>query len=270
MKIVVTGGTGTVGSLVIKHYLKKYADIEVWCFSRDEFKQFHMQEEIDDNRLFFAIGDVRDAESVDAACDGVDLIVHTAALKHVATGENYPHEVVKTNVHGTKNVVDAANRNGAKMVLVSTDKAIQPVNLYGATKMIAEHLTLIGGQRVVRFGNIFGSRGSVLHIFNEWCERGKTFKITDKRMTRFIAKQEDVGDYIESALSGHAGSVYIPELKAMRIVDLALAFDEDAVIKEIGMFKGEKLAESLEIGKSSADAELYTIDEIKALIKETL
>ena len=168
MKLIVTGGTGSVGSLVVKYFLKKYKKIEVWIFSRDEFKQFHMQTEINDPRLFFAIGDVRDPESVDAVCDGADLIVHTAALKHVATGENYPLEVVKTNVIGTKNVVDAAKKYGAKMVLVSTDKAIQPVNLYGATKMIAEHLTLIGNQRVVRFGNIFGSRGSVLHIFNDW------------------------------------------------------------------------------------------------------
>ena len=270
MKIVVTGGTGTVGSHVIKHYLNKYKGIEAWTFSRDEFKQFHMQTEIEDPRLFFAIGDVRDAESVNAVCEGADLIVHTAALKHVATGENYPDEVVKTNILGTKNVVNAANKYGAKMVLVSTDKAVRPENLYGATKKIAEHLTLTGGQRVVRFGNIFGSRGSVLHIFNEWCERGHTFKITDKRMTRFIAKAEDVGKYIQSALAGDAGSIYIPELKAMRIIDLAYAFDADATIEEIGMFQGEKLAESLEVGRSSEDAELYTVDEIKELIRETL
>ena len=270
MKLIVTGGTGSVGSLVVKYFLKKYKKIEVWIFSRDEFKQFHMQTEINDPRLFFAIGDVRDPESVDAVCDGADLIVHTAALKHVATGENYPLEVVKTNVIGTKNVVDAAKKYGAKMVLVSTDKAIQPVNLYGATKMIAEHLTLIGNQRVVRFGNIFGSRGSVLHIFNDWCERGRTFKITDKRMTRFIVQQSKVGRIIEDALYIDGGAVHIPNLPAMRIMDLALAFDPDAEIKEIGMFKGEKLHESLEIGRSSEDATKYTIEEIKELIRETL
>jgi len=269
MKIIVTGGTGTVGSLVVKHYLKKYKDIEIWIFSRDEFKQFHMQTDINDSRLFFAIGDVRDAESIDAACEGADFIVHTAALKHVATGENYPLEVIKTNILGTKNVVDAANKYGAKMVLVSTDKAVQPVNLYGATKMIAEHLTLTGGQKVVRFGNIFGSRGSVLHIFNDWCEKGHTFKITDKRMTRFIVKQDNVGRYIEEALEAGT-SIYIPELPAMRIIDLAYAFDSDAKIEEIGLFKGEKIAESLEIGVSSEDARKYTVEEIKGLIRETL
>lgn len=268
MKIVVTGATGTVGRIAVEGFLSKYTTAEVWCFSRDEYKQFHMQTEINNDRLFFAIGDVRDIESVSAVCEGADIIVHAAALKHVSTGENYPHEVVKTNIIGTKNVVEAANENKARMLLISTDKAFMPVNLYGATKMIAEHFTLTRSQRVLRFGNIFGSRGSVLHKFAEWCETGHTFKITDKRMTRFIVRQQDVFGYIESALN--QDHLFIPELPAMRIIDLAHAFDPDADIEEIGMFKGEKLAESLADGISSDNARMLTVEEIRGLIRESI
>ena len=269
MKVLVTGGTGTVGSTVIKYLLRTSENIIIKCFSRDELKQFEMATAINDSRLIFAIGDVRDQESVFRAAKDADFIIHTAALKHVSTGENYPDEVIKTNIMGTKNVADAANKYGAEMVLISTDKAVQPMNLYGATKMIAEHLTLTGGQRVVRFGNIFGSRGSVLHKFKSWCEQGHTFKINDKRMTRFIITPDEASKFIIDTMYKSPG-IYIPELKAMRIVDLAMAFDPDGVIEERGAEKGEKIHESLEIGRSSEDAEKYTIEEIRGLIGETL
>ena len=269
MRILVTGGTGSVGSTVIKHILNTYEFVEIVCFSRDELKQFEMQTEINDQRLWFAIGDVRDQESVFRAAKDCDWIIHTAALKHVATGENYPFEVVKTNIIGTKNVADAAERYGAKMVLVSTDKAVEPVNLYGATKMIAEYYVLHLGLSVVRFGNIFGSRGSVLHKFKEWCETGHTFRITDKRMTRFIITKEQAAKFIIESLCKGPG-IYIPDLKAMRIVDLAYAFDQNAIIEEMGIMKGEKYHESLEPGRNSADAEMLTIDDIRGLIDETL
>lgn len=266
-KILVTGGTGTVGRAFINWALKNQPQYEIICFSRDELKQFEMSLEVKGN-VFYAIGDVRDKESITAAAEDCDYIIHTAALKHVRTGERYPIEVVKTNVIGTKNVVDAANYNRAKMVLVSTDKAVQPENLYGATKMIAEHFTLTGNQRVVRFGNIFGSRGSVLHRFRQMYELEGIFKIHDKRMTRFIVTANEAANYIWLTVNSSPGKVFVPALKAISIVDLAYAFDPEAKIEEIGAEKGEKIHEFLQPGVSSGEAERYTVEEIRRLIRE--
>ena len=270
MKLLITGGTGTLGSNLIRRCLRDNLYSEVICFSRDELKQFDLANELRDDRVRYVIGDVRDAESIRAAMVGVDHVVHAAALKHVASGENHPWEVLKTNVIGTHNVVSAANASGAVMVLVSTDKAVAPVNLYGASKMTAESLTINGGQRVVRYGNVFGSRGSVLHKFKEWAATGHHFKITDMRMTRFVITVDHAIDLVLETLKMPPRSINIPNLPAMRIVDLAKAFVIEAVIEEIGAFPGEKLHEFLSPCQSSETAVKLSIPEIQKLIEVTL
>lgn len=270
MIYLITGGTGTLGKNLTKRLLSTYDNCTVRIYSRDEQKQWEMCSEINDSRVQYILGDVRDAKRIKEAAIGCNYIIHAAAYKHVASAENHPWEVIQTNIHGTKNVVDAANEVSAKMVLVSTDKAMAPANLYGCTKMAAECITLNGGQRVVRYGNVFGSRGSILHKFKEWTARGHTFKITDFRMTRFVITIQEAIDLVMQTLDMPDGSINIPELPAMRIVDLAKAFDENAVIEEIGAFPGEKLHESLSATQSSEDARKMTIPEIRKLIEETL
>jgi UDP-N-acetylglucosamine 4,6-dehydratase/5-epimerase len=267
--VLITGGSGFLGQAMTK-YLLAETDWHIKIYSRDEFKQWVMASEINDPRVKYIIGDVRDRARVFESAKGCDYIVHASALKHVWCGEQHPWEVIQTNIHGTKNVVDAANEVGAKMVLVSTDKAMAPANLYGCTKMAAECITLNGNQRVVRYGNVFGSRGSILHKFKEWTAKGHTFKITDFRMTRFVITIQEAIDLVMETLNMPAGTINIPILPAMRIVDLAKAFDENAVIEEIGAFPGEKLHESLSATQSSEDAVKMTIPEIRKLIEETI
>jgi UDP-N-acetylglucosamine 4,6-dehydratase len=215
----------------------------------------------------YIIGDVRDyAATVEAAID-CDYIVHTAALKHVRTGEDQPYEVMQTNAEGTRHVVSAANVVQAKMVLLSTDKAVEPVNLYGASKMVAERYTIAGGQRVARWGNVFGSSGSILHIFKQQAHGG-VFTITDHRMTRFVITFEQAMDLVDKALEAEPGSYTIPRLKAIRITDLAQAFDRNAKFEEIGIQPGEKIAEKLMPDFSSEDADKMTVEEIRRLIDE--
>lgn len=266
----ITGGTGTLGMAVTKHLLKYDQDCEIVVFSRDEFKQWNMSSEIKSNRVIYILGDVRDKERVLETSKGADFIIHAAAYKHVASAENHPFEVIQTNITGTKNVVDAANYHNATMVLVSSDKAVEPANLYGCTKMAAEAITLNAGQRVCRYGNVFGSRGSVLHRFNEWAETGHTFKITDLRMTRFVITVQQAVDLVLDTLKLKTRSLNIPKLNAMRIVDLAKAFDSEAIIEEIGIQPGEKLHESLEPGVTSEQAHKLSVAEIKEMIDVTL
>jgi UDP-N-acetylglucosamine 4,6-dehydratase len=190
----------------------------------------------------------------------------------VALGEVQPWEVVQTNAHGTWNVVQAANEFDVTMVLLSTDKAVMPVNLYGATKMCAERITLTGGQRVVRYGNVIGSRGSVLHIFKQQAANGHVFSITDKRMTRFVINFAQAIWQVEKALRAAPGSITIPVLPAIRIVDLALAFDGQAEFREIGVQPGEKIHEVLSVDpwRCSEDADKLSVGEIKELIDATV
>lgn len=271
MTYLITGGTGTLGKNLTKHLLASDPDCHIRIFSRDEQKQWEMSIEIhNDPRVTFILGDVRDGERIMESCRGVDRVIHAAAYKHIASAENHPWQVIRTNVEGTKNVVAAANANGCIMVLVSTDKAVAPANLYGCTKMAAEALTINGGQRVVRYGNVFGSRGSVLHKFREWTAKGHTFKITDYRMTRFVITIDQAIQLCLEALFMPPGETLIPVLPAMRIVDLARAFDEDASIEEIGIQPGEKLHESLSLDQSSEHARKLTIPEIKELISATV
>jgi UDP-N-acetylglucosamine 4,6-dehydratase/5-epimerase len=267
--ILITGGTGFLGQALTKYLLANtYWNIKV--YSRDEYKQWIMSAEIKSERVEYILGDVRDKERLLQAVWNCDAVIHAAALKHVWAGEQHPSEVIQTNILGTKNVVDACNKLGAKMVLVSSDKAVQPMNLYGCTKMAAEALTLNGGQRVVRYGNVFGSRGSVLHKFKEWVANGHTFKITDYRMTRFVLTVDEAIKLVLETLDMKPKSLNIPTLPAMRIVDLAKAFDENASIEEIGIFPGEKLHEALSETQTSDKARLLTIPEIKELIRATL
>jgi UDP-N-acetylglucosamine 4,6-dehydratase len=225
-----------------------------------------MARELDSDRAFFVLGDVRDREAVRRVVDGAGYVIHAAALKHVVTGERQPWSVVHTNIIGTKNVADAAAEHGATMVLLSTDKAVQPVNLYGATKMAAERITLERGHRVVRYGNVFGSRGSVLHKFKEAAANRHTFSITDPRMTRFVITFDQAIQLVLQALTAPPRSVTVPTLPAIRIVDLAKAFDESADFEVIGIQDGEKLHEVLSDTQSSETAEKLTVEEIRGLI----
>ena len=272
MKYLVTGGTGSFGSKYVEHLLKT-TDADIRVFSRGEYLQWEMKQRVHDNRVKYIIGDVRDVEAVYDAMDGVDYCVHAAALKHVSVGESQPWEAVQTNINGTKNVVDAANEYGAKMVLLSTDKAVEPVNLYGATKMAAEKITLAGCQRVTRWGNVFGSRGSVLHIFKKQAANGSEFSITDKRMTRFVITFDEAIDVVDYALFKDGCTVTLPsKLRAINITDLALAFDESATFKEIGIQKGEKIHEVLSLDplQTSEDCGKMSVEEIRGLISESV
>jgi UDP-N-acetylglucosamine 4,6-dehydratase len=268
MTYLITGGTGTLGTALVKRLIE-HEENHVIVFSRDEFKQWNMANALKCDRVKYVLGDVRDRERVKQACEDVDVVIHTAAYKHVWAGEQHPWEVIHTNIDGTRNVVDTANYYGALMTLVSSDKAVQPTNLYGCTKMAAEALTLNGNQRVVRYGNVFGSRGSILHRFNEWAEKGHSFRITDLRMTRFVITVSQAVDLVLATSTMEPGTLNIPELPAMRIIDLAHAFDPEATIEEIGIQKGEKLHELLSENQSSEHARKLTIDEIRDLIKET-
>lgn len=268
MKYLITGGTGSFGSRYVKH-LYDTTDAEISVFSRNEFEQWKMAG-IYKDRVNFIIGDVRDFQAVKKAVYGQDVVVHAAALKHVKTGEVQPWETIQTNVHGTQNVSEACTRYGAKMVLLSTDKAVQPVNLYGASKMAAERIALNAGHAVTRWGNVFGSRGSVLHIFKEQAARGHRFTITDRRMTRFIITFDECFDVIEKAIKKGKGITLPDNLYGINIIDLVQAFDDRAIIAEIGIQKGEKLDELLSDDPiiSSGDCDKLNIEGIRSLIDE--
>lgn len=265
--VLITGGTGFLGQALTR-YLLENTDYNIAIYSRDEYKQWVMSSEIQDptGRVEYIIGDVRDRNRVFQAVEKAQAVIHAAALKHVWAGEAHPYEVIQTNINGTKNVVDASVAAGARMVLVSSDKAYMPQNLYGCTKMAAEAITLRGGQRVCRYGNVFGSRGSILHKFKEWTAKGHSFKITDVRATRFIITIDQAIELVLDTLDMPPGSLNIPRLPAIRIIDLAKAFDPEATIEEIGLFPGEKLHESLCEGRCSEDAVKLSIDEIEQLI----
>ncbi len=269
--LLITGGTGFLGQALTRHLLAN-TDYNIIIYSRDEYKQWVMESEIpnQNGRVEYVLGDVRDRERVFDTIDRASMVVHAAALKHVWAGEAHPYEVVQTNIVGTRNVVDASISADARMVLVSSDKAYAPQNLYGCTKMAAEALTLRGYQRVCRYGNVFGSRGSILHKFKEWTARGHSFKITDVRATRFVITVDQAIELVLQTLDMSPGTLNIPRLPAIRIIDLAKAFDSEAVIEEIGLFPGEKLHESLRDGQCSEDAVKLTVPEIRELIDATI
>ena len=257
--ILVTGGTGSFGSTFVKEILHAHNPSRVVIFSRDELKQYEMRQHFrhdDQHRIRFFLGDIRDLDRLNMAMRGVDYVVHAAALKQVDTAEYNPMEFVKTNILGSENVIQASIANGVKKVVaLSTDKASSPVNLYGATKLTADklfissnHYVEAGGTRfaVVRYGNVMGSRGSVIPFFQEKAARGEPLPVTDARMTRFwITLEQAVQFVIDSFDDMSGGELYVPRIPSMKIVDLAKAIAPDAELEEIGIRPGEKLHEEM-------------------------
>lgn len=253
--ILITGGTGSFGKKFIKTVLQNYSPKKLIVYSRDELKQFEMASEYNAPCMRYFIGDVRDADRLLKAMDGVDFVVHAAALKHVPIAEYNPIECIKTNINGAQNVIDAALANGVeKVVALSTDKAANPINLYGATKLASDKLFVaannIKGSKkttfsVVRYGNVVGSRGSVVPFFKKLVADGvKEIPITDARMTRFwITLEEGVEFVLKSFQRMQGGEIFVPKIPSMRVVDLALAIAPDLPMKIIGIRPGEKLHE---------------------------
>lgn len=254
--ILVTGGTGSFGKKFAEIILRDYHPRKLIIFSRDELKQHEMRVSgFDDPRLRYFIGDVRDADRLRRAMTGVDIVVHAAALKQVPACEYNPIEAVLTNVMGARNVIDAALDRGVKKVLaLSTDKAVNPVNLYGATKLVAEKLFVqansysgFGPTRFscVRYGNVVGSRGSVIPLFLKQRETG-CITVTDQRMTRFwITLDQGVRFVLNCIERMHGGEVFVPKIPSMRMMDLVQAIAPEATVENIGIRPGEKLHEAL-------------------------
>lgn len=255
--ILVTGGTGSFGRTFVRMTLERYKPRKLIVFSRDEMKQEDMQREFDDNpALRFFLGDVRDKDRLKRACQGVDYLVHAAALKIVPTAEYNPFECIKTNVLGAMNIIDSAIDTGVKRVVaLSTDKACNPVNLYGATKLCSDKLFLAGGAyvgdaatrfSVVRYGNVMGSRGSVIPFFQKLAAAGREIPITHPDMTRFMISLDQGVELVYTALQDAiGGEIFVKKIPSMRVVDIAEAIAPDLSTKIIGMRPGEKLHEQM-------------------------
>lgn len=250
-----TGGTGSFGQEAIRTILERYKPRRVIVFSRDEFKQFEMQQKFNHPTLRYFIGDVRDAERLRRALDGVNFVIHAAALKQVPAAEYNPIECVKTNVHGAENVINASIDCGVeKVVALSTDKAANPINLYGASKLVSDKLFVAGNSlagskktrfSVVRYGNVVGSRGSVIPFFKKLMNEGATeLPITDPRMTRFwITLPQGVEFVLDAFRRMHGAEVFVPKIPSMRILDLAEALHPGVKHRVVGIRPGEKLHE---------------------------
>ncbi|UXH43434.1 UDP-N-acetylglucosamine 4,6-dehydratase (inverting) [Rossellomorea vietnamensis] len=254
--ILITGGTGSFG----KKFIKKILDYDVKkviVLSRDELKQYEMAQEFTDSRIRFFIGDVRDKDRLYRAFDGVDVVIHAAALKHVGACEYNPFEAVKTNIHGAQNIIEAAIDRGVQRVIaLSTDKAASPINLYGATKLASDKLFVAGNSyagnketrfSVVRYGNVVGSRGSVVPFFKKLKEQGEVqIPITDERMTRFwLTLDQGVQFVIDNLSRMNGGEIFIPKIPSMRVTDLAKAIAPECEIQIVGIRPGEKLHEAM-------------------------
>jgi UDP-N-acetylglucosamine 4,6-dehydratase len=254
--VLVTGGTGSFGRKFVELMLSEHQPEKVIVFSRDELKQHEMREAgMNDPRLRYFIGDVRDLLRMRRAMEGIDVVVHAAALKQVLAAEYNPIEAIMTNIMGARNVIEAALDKGVKRVMaLSTDKAVNPINLYGATKLAAEKLTVqsnayAGGKDTrfscVRYGNVVGSRGSVIPVFQRQREDGH-ITITDERMTRFwLSIEQGVRFTIRCIEQMQGGEVFVPKIPSMRIVDVAKAVAPEAEVELIGIRPGEKLHEVL-------------------------
>jgi len=279
--ILITGGTGSFGKAFLEQVLKTENPTRVVIFSRDELKQYEMRQIWgDDPRVRFFLGDIRDLERLKMALRGVDYVVHAAALKQVDTAEYNPMEYVKTNILGSENVIQASIDAGVKKVVaLSTDKASSPVNLYGATKLTADklfissnHYAVDGGTRfsVVRYGNVMGSRGSVIPFFRRLAAAGEPIPITDARMTRFwITLPQAVDFVINSFRDMSGGELYVPRIPSMKVVDLAEAIAPGAKMVDIGIRPGEKLHEEMismeDARRTIRQADRYVVEPTLAL-----
>lgn len=255
--VLITGGTGSFGKKFVEMALKNYEPSKIIIFSRDELKQYDMSREFSDHldRLRFFIGDVRDQQRVRMAMEGIDIVIHAAALKQVPAAEYNPFECIKTNILGAQNIIDAAMAEGVKKIIaLSTDKAAAPINLYGATKLCSDKLFVAAnnykGNRdlrmsVVRYGNVMGSRGSVIPFFRNLKGRGP-IPITHESMTRFnITLEQGVNFVLTSLERMWGGEIFVPKIPSYRIVDVAQAIAPDDPVKIIGIRPGEKLHEEM-------------------------
>ena len=266
--ILITGGTGSFGKKYTQILLKNYKPNKIIIYSRDELKQYEMASEFSHSSMRYFIGDVRDESRLNTAMNGVDFVIHAAAMKHVPIAEYNPMECIKTNIHGAQNVINASLKNKVeKVIALSTDKACNPVNLYGATKLASDKLFIaannIAGQSptrfsVVRYGNVVGSRGSVVPLFKKLIENGaKELPITDERMTRFwITLEDGVKFVLKNFERMHGGELFIPKIPSMKITDLAATLAPNLPIKLIGIRPGEKLHEIM----ISADDALHSLE----------
>jgi UDP-N-acetylglucosamine 4,6-dehydratase len=253
--ILITGGTGSFGNRYVKTLLERYRPKRLIIYSRDELKQYEMEQEFHAPCMRYFIGDVRDCERLTQAMSGVDYVIHAAALKQVPAAEYNPMECIKTNIHGAENVIQAALANDVEKVIgLSTDKAANPINLYGATKLASDKLfvaanNITGGHRTrfaaVRYGNVVGSRGSVVPFFAKRIANGAPFlPITDARMTRFwITLQQGVDFVLKNFERMNGGEIFVPKIPSVKVVDLATAMAPDMPQKLIGIRPGEKLHE---------------------------
>lgn len=253
--ILITGGTGSFGKKCVEMLLNSFKPKKVIVYSRDELKQFEMEQKFNSPEMRYFIGDVRDAERLSQAMRGVDYVIHAAALKQVPAAEYNPTECIKTNINGAQNVIKAAIENEVeKVIALSTDKAASPINLYGATKLASDKLfvaanNMVGGHRtrfsVVRYGNVIGSRGSVVPFFQKLITEGATeLPVTDSRMTRFwFTLPEGVDFVFKSFLRMYGGEIFVPKIPSMRITDLVESLAPGIPTKIIGIRPGEKLHE---------------------------
>jgi len=253
--ILITGGTGSFGHAFVRMTLKKYQPKKLIIFSRDEMKQWEMAKEfISDKRVRFFIGDVRDKDRIYRSLDGVDYVVHAAATKIVPTAEYNPFECIKTNIQGAMNLIDACiDQKVKRVVALSTDKACNPINLYGATKLCSDKAFVAGNSysnehgtkfAVVRYGNVMGSRGSVIPFFISKSKENSTLPVTDKRMTRFMITLEQGVNLVWKAFADmEGGEIYVKKIPSMKIMDIASSVDPAAKIEIIGIRPGEKIHE---------------------------
>ncbi len=250
--ILITGGTGSFGKQFTKTILERYKPKKVIIFSRDELKQYEMGQTFNAPEMRYFIGDVRDGPRLEQAMDGVDYVIHAAALKHVPVAEYNPMECIKTNIYGAENVIKAAiAANVENVIALSTDKAANPINLYGATKLASDKLfvaanNMVGSRQtrfaVVRYGNVINSRGSVIPFFKGLMDKGATeLPITDERMTRFwITLQQGVDFVIKNFERMHGGEIFVPKISSMKITDMARAIKPDCDFDVVGIRPGEK------------------------------
>jgi len=280
--ILITGGTGSFGKRFVEIVLKKHKPNRVIIYSRDELKQYEMAQKFNQSCMRYFIGDVRDKQRLQKAMNGVDFVVHAAALKHVPIAEYNPMECIKTNINGAQNVIDASIECGIKKVIaLSTDKAANPINLYGATKLASDKLfvaanNITGNQNilfsVVRYGNVLGSRGSVVPFFKKLLNEGaKEIPITDEHMTRFwITLTQAVEFVLKNFQRMQGGEIFIPKIPSMKITDMAKALAPNLPQKVIGIRPGEKLHEIM-IPKDDSRLALEFDDHyvLKPVIKKT-